>query len=473
MVLTNLYAQMCAEELNEFSYAADIAGCRFDISATRRGVEMDVFGYSHKLPTLLQQVAKTVASPELEEAMFERLKDALVKTYSNFAYNQPYQHAMFNESLVVETPRWNYPDRIAALLPLTVQNLRDFKTSLLGRANLVVLMHGNNSIDGAIEAAQSVVKELSPKPLFTSNQASHPRVVQLPAVTTCIHQSDVQNSAETNNGIEVIFQIGEVKGSLNKALELAKSNGTFDGETKQDDEAEAEGAYRSLATLNVLMHLMKEPFFDDLRTKQQLGYLVFSGNMRFGDGHVVASRFILQSEVKSPQYLDQRIEAFLLTFRNILLPHSEENKEGLTDEQFAENISAVVETLLEKPKNLNEETNHHWSKLEDGSLDFGRKLKEAKSAGTVTRQEVLAYFDAYLGLNSSLRRKLSVRIHGSNHKLGVELKEEEQQDSELSPVPTVPGDVIMIESPPNFQRTRPLYPFRETVSLTSLMMDKN
>lgn len=32
MVLTNLYAQMCVEELNEFSYAADIAGCRFDIS---------------------------------------------------------------------------------------------------------------------------------------------------------------------------------------------------------------------------------------------------------------------------------------------------------------------------------------------------------------------------------------------------------------------------------------------------------
>jgi len=30
----------------------------------------------------------------------------------------------------------------------------------------------------------------------------------------------------------------------------------------------------------------------------------------------------------------------------------------------------------------------------------------------------------------------------------------------LAPAPVVPGEVIVVESPPEFQRTRPLYPFR-------------
>jgi len=35
--------------------------------------------------------------------------------------------------------------------------------------------------------------------------------------------------------------------------------------------------YRKSVCLQVLCQYLKEPFFDDLRTKQQLGYVVFSG----------------------------------------------------------------------------------------------------------------------------------------------------------------------------------------------------
>jgi secreted Zn-dependent insulinase-like peptidase len=41
------------------------------------------------------------------------------------------------------------------------------------------------------------------------------------------------------------------------------------------------------ARVSLLMHLAKEPCFDELRTQQQLGYMVFSGPLSHGDGHVV------------------------------------------------------------------------------------------------------------------------------------------------------------------------------------------
>jgi hypothetical protein len=43
------------------------------------------------------------------------------------------------------------------------------------------------------------------------------------------------------------------------------------------------------ARVSLLMHLAKEPCFDELRTQQQLGYMVFSGPLSHGDGHVVGS----------------------------------------------------------------------------------------------------------------------------------------------------------------------------------------
>ena len=52
------------------------------------------------------------------------------------------------------------------------------------------------------------------------------------------------------------------------------------------------GALRNTVMADLLGHILKDPFFDQLRTKQQLGYLVFSGPRL--DSTVSSLRFILQ-----------------------------------------------------------------------------------------------------------------------------------------------------------------------------------
>jgi secreted Zn-dependent insulinase-like peptidase len=52
------------------------------------------------------------------------------------------------------------------------------------------------------------------------------------------------------------------------------------------------GALRNTVMADLLAHILKDPFFDQLRTKQQLGYLVFSGPRL--DASVSSLRFILQ-----------------------------------------------------------------------------------------------------------------------------------------------------------------------------------
>ncbi len=134
------------------------------------------------------------------------------------------------------------------------------------------------------------------------------------------------------------------------------------------------GSLRNTVMIDLLAHVMKDPFFDQLRTKQQLGYLVFSGARL--DFTVSSLRFILQvraavcvcadaclcvcvlhaavngvmkfaiimfifslghrAHAQSPKVtadeLDRRIEVFIESFRTVL--------SAMTDDDFDHNKAA-------------------------------------------------------------------------------------------------------------------------------------
>jgi insulysin len=91
---------------------------------------------------------------------------------------------------------------------------------------------------------------------------------------------------------------------------------------------------------------LTEEAFDQLRTKEQLGYIVFTGMKKIAQ-NMAAIHFIVQSNHKDALYLDERIETFLKTYyENTLLT--------MEQEKLTNFINAVKEKLLEKPKNLDE-----------------------------------------------------------------------------------------------------------------------
>ena len=67
--------------------------------------------------------------------------------------------------------------------------------------------------------------------------------------------------------------------------------------------------------LQLFAQIIKESCFNVLRTKEQLGYIVFSGVWRQGGVHGL--QFIVQSH-KKPKFLDSRIENFLLETRDTI-----------------------------------------------------------------------------------------------------------------------------------------------------------
>ena len=100
-------------------------------------------------------------------------------------------------------------------------------------------------------------------------------------------------------------------------------------------------SHREDAILALLSQILKEPFFDTLRTKEQLGYVVWSG-MSVMD-RVSGIRFLVQSK-KAPECVDARIEAFLAGL--------EAHIADLGDGDFTSFVDAVIAQKVPLPASI-------------------------------------------------------------------------------------------------------------------------
>lgn len=224
-----------------------------------------------------------------------------------------------------------------------------------------------------MQLASKLAKDLGALPL-ASSRIPERRVVRLDEGKTYILERKAYNPENINSAIYQYYQIGL------EELHLS-------------------------ANLEVLAQICQEPAFDALRTREQLGYIVWSGARSvYG---VMGFRFIIQSSAKDPAYLDSRIEAFLLGLRAII--------ETMTDEEFANYLNAVIVKLEEKDKTLAQEARRYWNEITTHKYVFDRdELTVTILKEDVTKDKILRFFDERLKAGARTRSKLSVHLYGKS-----------------------------------------------------------
>jgi insulysin len=234
-----------------------------------------------------------------------------------------------------------------------------------------MLVHGNMDKADAVAVAAMVAGNFTPLP---AAQIPSQRVVQLAPRHQYLLQAREYNDKDQNSAAYLSFQFGE------DTLET-RSRAEF------------------------LAHLLKEPCFNQLRTVEQLGYLVFSGLQ--AQRGVLSLRVLLQSSERPAHYLHQRAEAFLEhTFRAVL--------SNLDDESFERERNSVLADIEEKDKTLNQETNRYWSEVVLRRYTFDRREQKAAAVRAVTKAELLVFFETHVAVNSE-RRLLSLQYFGAGH----------------------------------------------------------
>lgn len=174
---------------------------------------------------------------------------------------------------------------------------------------------------------------------------------------------------------------------------------------------------RPLAAL--FSHISREPCFDTLRTKEQLGYLVHSGGRNQAGS--VGFNILVQSN-NDPVYLESRIEAFLTGLEKILtdMPEAEferQKQSYVTEGIIVKSLRALtfflprlIDDKLQKVKNLYQESSRLWHNIGNGYYDFKRRERDANLLRPISKSDLLAFFKQYIDPASPTRRKLSVHI---------------------------------------------------------------
>jgi insulysin len=154
------------------------------------------------------------------------------------------------------------------------------------------------------------------------------RTALLPVGKHYVHKRALDNPKETNNGLEYYLQI---------------ANHTDDLKSK----------------LLLLEHLLHEPTFNVLRTKEQLGYVVQSYPLiQISTSGLV---FRIQSE-KTAIYVENRLETFLTNFKTQL--------QQMDQADFEKQKAGLVVKLRQKLDNLDQESTRFAFRIMDGTYDF-------------------------------------------------------------------------------------------------------
>lgn len=255
------------------------------------------------------------------------------------------------------------------ILELTLDRLDAFIPQMLSKMHIESLVHGNANTQKALELMNIVEKRLTGS---YSMSALLPRQLllnrELKLENGCNYLYQVENNVHRSSCVELYYQCGVQSKESNMLLEL-------------------------------FTQIIYEPCFNILRTKEQLGYIVFTG-IRRSNG-VQGLRIIVQSD-RHPSYVDERVEDFLRKMYEYL--------HDMGEEEFVRHKEAVAAKHLEKPKRLSALTTQFWAEITSQQYHFDRANIEVAHLRTFTKQDVLDFYGALLEENARSRHKLSVYV---------------------------------------------------------------
>nr|XP_004296020.2 PREDICTED: insulin-degrading enzyme-like [Fragaria vesca subsp. vesca] len=374
-VLTDIYIDLLEDELSEIIYQAHVACLGTSISVFTDKLQLQVYGFNDKLPALLSKILETVKSFLPTDDRFKVIKEDMVRVYRNANMNPWCQSTYLREQVLLQS-FYNVDELFHVLNGLSVSDLKSFIPELFSQIYIEGLFHGNLSQEEAISLSNLFKTNFSvqslPVELMFRNHC-----ICLPPNANLIRDATVKNKSETNSVAELYFQIEWAVGSESMKWKVL---------------------------IDLLDAIIKEPLFNQLRTKEQLGYGVECGrDLKWG---VFGILFSVQSSEYNPIHLQGRLDNFINGLEVLL--------EGLDDDSFENYKAGLMKNLLKKDTSLTRETNRFWNEIYIKRYMFNYSKKAAEELRSIKKEDVIIFYKTYLQQSSPKCRRLATRVWGCN-----------------------------------------------------------
>ena len=405
-VLTSLYARLVRDQLQEFSYPASLAGLGYALYPHLRGITLRLSGYSDKVDVLLKAITQRLRDPGIVPGRFRIEVDDMRRGLANQKKDRSFRLAMREVSRMLLAPSWSVEDKLRVLEDVTPSELAAFVPQLFASLNVVVLVHGNVTRTKA-EAFAEVVR---------LNVLSDAKITDV------------------------------ARGAVSKLLPGERVRRVFPVE-HQDSGIALYYQGRSRLTLErarfaLLAQISSAPFYLQLRTQKQLGYVVFASGTTLVD--VPGISFVIQSPGTPSAQLERHIRDFLTTFEKTLTE--------MSDGEFDQHKAGLLNQILEKDKTLRERSDRYWNEIDRRRFSFDSPAQLASAVRGLDQAGFISFFrDALLGDNV---REISAWAIGAAHEAGSSRVDESENTGGPDAVPTA------VSSPEEFKKGRSFYTSR-------------
>jgi len=422
ITLCRLFQRVLNDDLNSYVYDASIANCNYNVVSTPMGFQITVSGYSEKVPLLFEVVCKRILSilemQNIKDATFQKAKESLLRETKNHLMDAPYEICNYNSRIIMEQPVWHvnqYLEILEQNSNITLKECyRAVKEAFCGNVKIECLCMGNINQKETLQI-QNVLEELFLSKSQVLSDEELPSFCSLKLPTKQEAKKLLEKKEESHNcsNVPIIYEhVASSPAEENCAVELTLQVG-----------CDFSLGYQGIVLLELLGYLAYNSAYAQLRTKEQLGYIV-SAYVRKNTGGGRSLAILVQSNSALPFELEQRIENWLIIFRQEL--------ENLTLETLAMEANAIVAQLLERDLKLNDEISRTWSDIASTVLYSGKLkipefnrlsklaklLKQDESSTEKTKQlksQLLEFFDGFIAQDASQRRIVSSRFYSQKY----------------------------------------------------------
>ncbi|CAK9074030.1 unnamed protein product [Durusdinium trenchii] len=364
VALAHLYCKLVQQELKAEAFQLKAAGATYQLEVGEfSGFVLQVFGFRDTLPVLARRISETLSSSRRSPS-WRYLRDQQERSLKNSSRGQAYNQALNGlEELLFQRPALS--DLIQATSALEEEGMcfSDLFQRFFGSGRCLVegLIVGN--LDWA-DAIQLLNATLGPW-----RDVWHQEAVLEPCDRLCNVPSPV----------EMLLPRSRLGRDLLTIVQL-------DGKNSEDRNSCSVESLCNIATSTpenealaaLLMQIWKSMFYNELRTRQQLGYVV-SSFMRTRVTHI-SLIFLVQTE-RAPEVALKSIDRFLDHACHHILS-------VLTEREFHEHCESLALQLEEPPQNIWEALSQDWLFIQERSFAFRSRKQQVTLLRSCTLQRL-------------------------------------------------------------------------------------
>lgn len=362
-IMMTLYAQLINDRLNEVLYDAQLAGMNTRIYGHMRGFSVRISGYTDKQQALLQKITSELKNLNFDAERFALIKDKYREQLANSSKDKPYNQTT-REIFRLLLPQWSADEKVAALDATQLSDIQRFIPRIFSENSIRMMTHGNLTTDEAINLARVVEQNFVPIQDSTPEVAAP--VVKLEENTPLVQTLDIKHN---DSAISLYFQ-------------------------GQNTDVQTHAEFR------LLSEIVSSPFYTQLRTEKQLGYIVFQTPLTLGKAPGLA--FVVQSPVAEPEALESHIQDFVSDLGGTL--------DTLNPQQLERFKQSLIAKVMKKDKGLTARSNRFWKDIDEEALEFDSHQALANAVADLSIQDLK---DCYEMMTT---RQLVVRSFGQKHK---------------------------------------------------------